>query len=530
MISLLVGTLFLNEQNKNTANINRLVIDGGTWLYVNKIEKTASIIQEKLEGIKFKQANNHDPSEDIEYAVEYSYELVEGVQNYNLQDLTGEEKIVGKSLEETAAKISANLEKIYESFPPEDIKQFTNAIDNEINNIGNIYPFIEKGITLLQGNVGAIRSKIFAQAKVNKYLNIALAIILFSMVFILYLITNGIANPIKNESKNLDTIISSSTETSTDCQKLSGVLSDSAVQQLEAVTETAAACEQISQTLKVNLDQADEGAIISKNSLESIDSMMGSTQELVNSIEELKRSNDNMTKFMMIIDSIQEKTSLIDEIVFQTKLLSFNASVEAERAGEYGRGFGVVAQEIGTLAKNSGAASIEIASLIKNSLKQVEDIIEANSENMDKASLKLEGVSEQCKSVQENIQSMASKNQAIAKASKEQSMGINQVNEAILDLNKNAEKIQLNSGELSLLSNKIVSNTNDLGTTSQILSKIAFGNTNRAPSRINEQKQEKVIKLSNKIDRSANQSPPMQKKVGSVNVTSLKSNDGWENI
>ena len=73
-----------------------------------------------------------------------------------------------------------------------------------------------------------------------------------------------------------------------------------------------------------------------------------------------------------IIQEIEDKTKAIDEIVFQTKLLSFNASVEAERAGEHGRGFSVVAQEVGNLAQLSGKSAAEINEILKRKYKSGE--------------------------------------------------------------------------------------------------------------------------------------------------------------
>lgn len=79
-------------------------------------------------------------------------------------------------------------------------------------------------------------------------------------------------------------------------------------------------------------------------------------------------------EILEVIPLIKKKTNIIDEIVFKTQLLSFNASIEAERAGENGRGFSVVAQEIGNLAQTSGSAASDISDLIKSSLKKSQQL------------------------------------------------------------------------------------------------------------------------------------------------------------
>ena len=95
-------------------------------------------------------------------------------------------------------------------------------------------------------------------------------------------------------------------------------------------------------------------------------------------MREILLSNDRIEVFSTRIEEIGAKTEVIDDIVFQTKILSFNASVEAERAGELGRGFGVVAQEVGNLAAMSGQSAIEIASIVKSAMKESREIISEN--------------------------------------------------------------------------------------------------------------------------------------------------------
>lgn len=90
-----------------------------------------------------------------------------------------------------------------------------------------------------------------------------------------------------------------------------------------------------------------------------------SNKELV---KEIERNNTELTKITNMISEINEKTQVINDIVFQTKLLSFNASVEVVRAGEHGKGFAVVAEEVGNLASMSGKASLDISEMLETSI------------------------------------------------------------------------------------------------------------------------------------------------------------------
>lgn len=101
-------------------------------------------------------------------------------------------------------------------------------------------------------------------------------------------------------------------------------------------------------------------------------------EKLISTIDEFnKRSIENHLKLSTIqaaVQQIQQKTDTINEIVFQTKLLSFNASVEAARSGEAGKGFAVVAEEIGKLAQYSGTSAGEIEQIVKDARMQIDSI------------------------------------------------------------------------------------------------------------------------------------------------------------
>ena len=84
----------------------------------------------------------------------------------------------------------------------------------------------------------------------------------------------------------------------------------------------------------------------------------------------ISESTEDLDSINNSIRGIQ-KTQVINDIVFQTQLLSFNASIEAAKAGVHGKGFSVVAEEVGKLAVLSGTAASEISEILKESSKTI---------------------------------------------------------------------------------------------------------------------------------------------------------------
>jgi len=169
---------------------------------------------------------------------------------------------------------------------------------------------------------------------------------------------------------------------------------------------------------------------------------------------EIHKSHQDLTRIVTVIKAIDAKTNIINEIVFQTKLLSFNASVEAARAGEQGKGFSVVAEEVGRLASLSGNAANEIKKTLIASVAEVSEIVQrtqSQSESLIQSTEQeiREGVqiSSQCRESFERILTQVTEtNQAIAdiaNASKEQTMGVEEINKAILLMD---QVTQTNSG------------------------------------------------------------------------------------
>lgn len=169
----------------------------------------------------------------------------------------------------------------------------------------------------------------------------------------------------------------------------------------------------------------------------------------------IEQANRQLESFEEIIQSIRGKTQVINAIVFKTQLLSFNASIEAARAGQYGRGFAVVAEEVGKLAQMSGDASKEIDSLLGDSQTRVVKIVEAVQERVSEGKDVTGEALQRFSEIARQIGVIAEKINHVGDASAEQASGIEQTARAMEQMNSTALENKRGSEELFKVAEKV---------------------------------------------------------------------------
>lgn len=185
--------------------------------------------------------------------------------------------------------------------------------------------------------------------------------------------------------------------------------------QASNLEKTAASMEEMTGTVRKNADNANEANTLASDARGQAERGGDIVREAVAAMAEINSASNKISDII----------GVIDEIAFQTNLLALNAAVEAAHAGDQGRGFAVVASEVRNLAQRSAEAAKEIKGLIEDSVKKVG----AGTTLVDNTGLALDEIVVSVKRVSDIIAEIAAANQ-------EQSIGIEQVNQAVLQMDE----------------------------------------------------------------------------------------------
>lgn len=209
-----------------------------------------------------------------------------------------------------------------------------------------------------------------------------------------------------------------------------GNVAENATQQADSLQQTSAALSEILSMVTRTLENVTESRSISNAIVKETENGSTSMEKMSKAMEKIEETNVSLEEMRKIIGQIYSKTSIINNIVSKTELLSLNASIEAARAGESGKGFAVVAEEVGNLAKISGNAANEIETLIQESIKKIETIIEVTKLRVTEGVKTNKDSFHIFKDIAEKINEMKHRSDSIGEAMSEQKIGIERTTEA----------------------------------------------------------------------------------------------------
>jgi methyl-accepting chemotaxis protein len=311
---------------------------------------------------------------------------------------------------------------------------FVNKVKDNIHEVENIAEDMAMDASAKMVSLGKEILADSGKTTVIMTMIITLVITIFLGIGISIVMIRSITVPVNRVVAGLseasDQVASASSQVSAASQSLA----EGSSEQASALEETSASIEELSSMTTQNAENANHANAVMAETGRVVNEANRSMQELTGAMKEITTSSEDMAKII--------KT--IDEIAFQTNLLSLNAAVEAARAGEAGAGFAVVADEVRNLAMRSAESAKNTANMIDESIKRIKN----GSVIVSKTNEAFEQVLSGSKKVGELVGE-------IAAASKEQAQGISQISNAIAEMDKVVQQNAANAEESAAASEEL---------------------------------------------------------------------------
>ena len=240
-----------------------------------------------------------------------------------------------------------------------------------------------------------------------------------------------------NIMKNVEQVNSGANQVAQASQSLS----QGATEQASSLEEITSSITEINSQAKQNAGNATQASELAKLSMGNAKNGNVQMRELVIAMGEINKSADEIKRIVKVID----------DIAFQTNLLALNANVEAARAGKYGKGFAVVAEEVRNLASRSAESVKETTEMVDKSIKN----ISSGNELVEVTAKQLEEIMESASKVSDLVQEIAS-------ASKEQTLGLDQINQGLSQIDQVTQSNTASAEESASAAEELASQAQEL--------------------------------------------------------------------
>jgi len=389
---------------------------------ISETSKRITEIQKKIEAANLDDAEKQLLA-DIGDKRKGYIDIREGILKMKAAGQDGEAKqiVLSKMIPALDAYV-ASVEK-FQSYQKDDINKTASAIDANYRSgrmllIGLAIAALVIGIvfsaTLTVGitkplNQAVDIAKTVASGDLSARISVHSTDETGQLMEALKLMNDSLYRTVAQVRAGTDTIATASAQIASGNQDLSSRTEE----QASSLEETASSMEELTSTVRQNADNARQANQLAVAASDVAVKGGAVVSQVVNTMEAINASSKK----------IEDIISVIDGIAFQTNILALNAAVEAARAGEQGRGFAVVASEVRNLAQRSASAAREIKTLIDDSVQKVE----SGTKLVGEAGTTMDEVVSSIKRVHDIMSE-------ITAASSEQSDGIEQVNQAVTQM------------------------------------------------------------------------------------------------
>ncbi|MGB7417302.1 MAG: methyl-accepting chemotaxis protein [Thermosynechococcaceae cyanobacterium] len=296
-------------------------------------------------------------SRPLRKLAKFASEISQGESGMRLEETDRQDEIgvLSQNLNEMAANIDANLES--KKLEAEEQRREKEKLEGAIATlIDEVYDATEGDLTV-RANLESMELSTVAD------------------------VFNAIIDNLQEiaiEAKDSTSLVGSSLRKNEEAMRL---LTEQAISEAEETRNTLVDIEQMSKSIQEVAQNASQAEKIMEDTYGTI---LHSTEDMdltVDSILNLRTTVGETAKKMKRLGESSQKisqvVSFIEEIALKTNVLAINASVEAGRAGEYGQGFTIVAEQVGALAEQSAAATKEIASIVATIQSETQDVSQA---------------------------------------------------------------------------------------------------------------------------------------------------------